>query len=139
MGYCFLAMSFRVMFLLLVGVLFSCGRRTTTNGTNPKIQVVMGARAVPAPGVRSIEDSVIVMVGGKIRAVGERRDVPIPQDSARSDATGQWIVPEPGYTLMPGQPANLLVLDAAPVGDIQPNSPQVRRRIKAGLWTDEYR
>ena len=132
-------MSFRVMFLILLCAMVSCGRRSTTNGKNPRIQVVLGARAVPAPGIRSIEDAVIVMADGTIRAVGERRDVPIPQDSARSDATGQWIVPEPGHTLLPGQPADLLVLDSAPVGDIQPNSPQVRRRIKAGLWTDEFR
>lgn len=114
----------------------SCGARTTTNGIDPRIKVLIGGTAVPAQGMRPIEDSVIVVIDGTIRAAGERKDVPIPQDSQRSDMSGTWILPEPGHTILAGQPADLLVLDESPVGDIRSNSPQVRRRMQAGRWIE---
>ncbi len=131
MGYCCLAMANRAL-LVLAAVCMSCGTRSTTTGVDPKIHVFIGATAIPAQGARSIPDAVIVVSDGVIRSVGERKDVPIPQDSVRTDVSGRWILPEPGHTLLAGQPANLLVLEEAPAGDVSVNSPQVRNRIQGG-------
>jgi hypothetical protein len=79
-----------------------------------------------------MQGSVIVVTGKTIRAVGLQKDVPIPQDSERSDLSGKWVAPEPGARIAPGQPANLLVLDHAPSG--APRVTDASRRMVAGQW-----
>jgi len=92
------------------------------------VKVLIGATVVTAPGSPPIEDGVIVVAGRKVRSVGMRKDVPIPQDSERTDLTGKWITADTGGRLAPGEPANLIVL----------NSPQhgapVVRRMADGEW-----
>ncbi|MEP6716450.1 MAG: hypothetical protein ABJC09_12845 [Terriglobia bacterium] len=78
------------------------------------VKVLIGGTAIVAPGAQPIEDSVIVVERNRIRAVGMRKDIPIPQDSQRSDLTGKWIVPAEGARLAPGEPANYRILDRAP-------------------------
>ncbi|MDP9169962.1 MAG: hypothetical protein M3N54_05040 [Acidobacteriota bacterium] len=78
------------------------------------IKVFIGATAIVAPGAQPIEDSVIIVAENKIRSVGMRKDIPIPQDSQRTDVTGKWIVPAEGARIAPGEPANFRVLDHAP-------------------------
>ena len=99
-----------------------------------KFKVLIGATTTVAAGERPIEDSVVVIAGSKIRAVGMRKDVPVPQNSDRTDLTGRWIVPAQGSVIGPEEPANLLVLDKAPNG-ITPASPgDVGARLVSGEW-----
>jgi hypothetical protein len=77
------------------------------------VKVLIGATAITAPGARPIEDSVVVVSGRRIRAVGMRKDVPIPQDSERVDLTGKEIVPGQGARIAAGQESNIVVLDAS--------------------------
>src|SRR5208337_3664782 len=81
-----------------------------------KFKVLIGATTTVAAGERPIEDSVVVIAGSKVRAVGMRKDVPVPQNSDRTDLTGRWIVPAPGSVIGPEETANLLVLEHAPNG-----------------------
>ena len=67
-------------------------------------------------GGNAVQDAVIVIDGATIRAAGERKDVPIPQDSERIDLTGKWIVPVAGGRIAPGQPADLFILNPGPNG-----------------------
>jgi hypothetical protein len=91
------------------------------------VKVLIGATAIVAPGAQPIEDSVIVVAGRSVRSVGLRRDIPIPQDSERTDLTGKWVVPAPGARIAIGEDANLLVLDHAPPGDVS-------KRLAQGQW-----
>jgi adenine deaminase len=73
------------------------------------VKVLIGATTMVAPGAAPIEDSVIVVAGGRIRSVGIRKDVPIPQDSERVDVTGKRIVPVDGARIEVNQSADLIV------------------------------
>ena len=98
------------------------------------VKVLIGATATTAPGEQPIEDSVIVIAGTKIRSVGIRKDIPIPQASDRTDLTGEWIVPVEGSRIETGETANLLILKHAPNG-ITPAAPaDPGARIVAGEW-----
>jgi adenine deaminase len=94
---------------------------------NGDVKVLIGGTTIVAPGARPIDDSVIVVAGRKIRSVGLRKDVPIPQDSQRTDLSGKWIVPIGGGRLAPGEPASLLVLDHA-------GETEVNRKLIDGEW-----
>jgi hypothetical protein len=77
-------------FLLFVSLLtlVSCqnlGERTTI--------VIVGATLLSGPGNPPINDSVVVISGGRIRSVGTRAAAPIPQNSERVNAIGQFLVP----------------------------------------------
>lgn len=104
------------------------------SGDKVVVKVLIGATTVQTPYAPPLDDSIIVIAGSKIRAVGLRKDIPVPQASDRTDLTGQWIVPAPGSKISAGETANLMVLDHAPKG-ITPASPSdVGAQIVAGEW-----
>ena len=90
-------------------------------------KVLIGATTVVALGAQPIEDSVILIGNGRIRMVGSRKDVPIPQDSERTDVTGKWILPSQGGRIAIDEPANLVVLNSN-------NPSDVSRRMMNGEW-----
>lgn len=96
------------------------------------LKVLIGANAILQAGANPVQDSVIVVSGAKIRAAGLRKDVPIPQDSERTDLTGKWVVPVAGGRLAPGEPADLFILNAAPNGSPAIGAPS--RRMIHGQW-----
>lgn len=96
------------------------------------LKVLIGATAIMQAGTNPVQDAVIVISGAKIRAAGIRKDVPIPQDSERTDLTGKWVVPVAGARIAPGEPADLFILDAGPDG--APAIGGVSRRMTHGQW-----
>ena len=98
------------------------------------VKVLIGATTIPAADEPRIEDSVVIISGKKIRAVGARKDVPVPQASDRTDLAGEWIVPAEGSRIEAGETANLLILKHAPNG-LTPAAPaDIGARIVAGDW-----
>jgi hypothetical protein len=98
------------------------------------LKVLIGGTAIVAPGAEPIEDSVVIISGKKIRSVGPRKDIPVPQASDRTDLAGEWIVPAEGSRIEAGETANLLILRHAPNG-VTPAAPaDVGARIVAGEW-----
>jgi len=98
------------------------------------VKVLIGATAIVAPGAHPIDDSIIVVSGHTIRSVGMRKDVPIPQDSQRTDLSGRWIVPARGSRIAIGEDANLLILNHAP-HDVTPvDATDITRQLAAGEW-----
>lgn len=95
-----------------------------------KTRVLIGGTLIASPGAAPIEDSIVVVVGGTIRAAGMRKDIPVPQDSQRADMQGKWLVSAGTSAIAEGQPANLNVLDHAPRS---PDDAAVRRMIH-GNW-----
>jgi len=82
-----------------------------------RLKVLIGATTIVAPGAQPITDSIIVIAGSKIRSVGMRKDVPVPQASDRTDLTGSWIVPAKGSRIAVDEPADLVILHHAPSGN----------------------
>ncbi|MDP9052729.1 MAG: hypothetical protein M3N93_00255 [Acidobacteriota bacterium] len=99
-----------------------------------RLKVLIGATTVVAPGAQPIGDSIIVIAGPKIRSVGMRKDIPVPQASDRTDFTGEWIVPVEGSRIAINETANLLILKNPPNGVTPASLSDVSARIKAGEW-----
>ena len=64
--------------------------------------------------------------------MGFRQDIPVPQNSDRTDLNGEWVVPAAGGRIAVGEAANLMVLHAAP--DAARERPD-RPRISGGAWS----
>lgn len=116
--------------LLLGSLLYTACQKEPAG--RPK--VLIGATTIVAAGAQPIQDSIVIVTGTRIRAVGERKDVPVPQASDRTDLTGAWIVPAQGSHISVGETANLIILHHAPNG-IEPANPgDATSRIVAGEW-----
>ncbi|HVV72181.1 MAG TPA: hypothetical protein VHI52_11900 [Verrucomicrobiae bacterium] len=110
--------------------LFSLSCSTGNQVSN--LKVLIGATTVFQPGGNPVQDTVIVIEGDKIRAAGERKDVPVPQNSERTDLTGKWVVPVAGGKIAPGEPADLFVLNTAENGSPATGVPA--RHMIHGHW-----
>ena len=88
------------------------------------MKVIVGATLETA--TTQVPDSVVVIDGKRIRAVGPRPMTPIPQDSQRIDGTGRYVKADPPVSeLAEGQPADLVLLD---------KDRKVERRMVEGNW-----
>jgi imidazolonepropionase-like amidohydrolase len=97
-------------------------------------KVLIGATAVTGPGGPVIAGSVVVIAGKTIRAVGQQKDVPVPQDSERTNLAGKWLVSKGDGRIAPGEPANLVVLNRAPSAMEPPRAGDVSRELVEGQW-----
>jgi cytosine/adenosine deaminase-related metal-dependent hydrolase len=122
----------RLLSLLCAGALAIFTVACSTGNQVSDLKVLIGATAVLQAGGNPVQDSVIVIAGDKIRAAGLRKDVPIPQDSERTDLTGKWVVPVSGGKIAPGEPADLFVLNAAENGSQAVGAPA--RHMIHGHW-----
>lgn len=109
-------------------IAFGCHSGNQVSG----LKVLIGATAILQAGGNPVQDSVIVVDGATIRAAGERKDVPIPQDSERVDVTGKWVVPAVGGRIAPGQPADLFIRNSGPNGSPAAGPPA--RSMTHGQW-----
>jgi hypothetical protein len=98
------------------------------------LKVLIGGTTITDPGAPPIEDSVIIISGTKIRSVGARKDIPVPQASDRTDLAGEWIVPAEGSRIDAGETANLLILRHPPNGLLPATPADIGARIVAGEW-----
>ncbi|HWF07576.1 MAG TPA: hypothetical protein VG297_03875 [Bryobacteraceae bacterium] len=94
------------------------------------VKVLIGGTTIVSQGATPIEDSIVIIAGTKIRSVGTRKDVPVPQASDRTDLTGEWVVPATGATIAAGALANLLILKHPPNG----NTSDATALIVNGEW-----
>jgi imidazolonepropionase-like amidohydrolase len=61
-------------------------------GAAEKPVVIRGGRVVPVSGP-AIADGVVLVEGGKIKAVGKAGEVPVPEGAEVVDAAGGWVLP----------------------------------------------
>lgn len=57
------------------------------------VTVIQGGTLIDGTGRAPIRDAVIVIEGNRIKAVGARADVQMPQSAKKVDAAGKWILP----------------------------------------------
>jgi hypothetical protein len=116
--------------LFALALLTACGQKKPDFTT----KVLIGATTIPAAGEAPIQDSVVVVSGAKIRSVGARKDVDVPQASDRTDLAGEWIVPPAGSRIENGGPANLIVLHHAPDGIAPAKQSDIGAQLVNGEW-----
>lgn len=121
-------------FLLIAVCLFACLATPGCQSGNQVsgLKVLIGATAIMQAGTNPVQDTVIVISGATIRAAGIRKDIPIPQDSERTDLTGKWVVPVAGGRIAPGESADLFILNTGPNGSPAVGAPS--RRMIHGQW-----
>jgi len=95
-----------------------------SNTGTDRLTVIVGATLVT--GSAEVPDSVVVIDGKRIRAVGPRPTTPIPQDSDRIDGTGRTVKPDGRVTdIAVGQPADFVLVGAGG---------KIERRMADGKW-----
>jgi hypothetical protein len=84
----------------------------TEPAVEPGLKAIVGGQLEIVPGA-TIEYSVIVIADGKIRALGPQALTPVPKGAETISAKGKRILPSPADAkLLPGEPANLVLMDA---------------------------
>jgi imidazolonepropionase-like amidohydrolase len=53
---------------------------------------VIGGTLIDGKGGKPLDNSFVEIVGNKIKTVGERRDIKVPQDGEIIDATGKCVL-----------------------------------------------
>ena len=122
----------RLISLLCAAALSLFSLACATHNEVSNLKVLFGATAVFQAGGSPVQDTVIVIEGDKIRAAGMRKDVPVPQNSERTDLTGKWVVPVSGGKIAPGESADLFVLNTAENGSPATGAPA--RHMIHGHW-----
>jgi hypothetical protein len=91
----------------LAGALTLCA---CTRPVESGVKVIVGARLDSNSDRDPIEYSVVVIEGGKFRAVGPQADIPVPKGATIIRGLGLTILPVPGgEAIATGHPANLLL------------------------------
>jgi hypothetical protein len=117
-----------------LGLILLAGCRNPEIKNEVRYKVLIGATTIPRLGALPVEDSVVVIAGRKIRSVGRRMYVPIPQNSDRIELEGRWIVPAGNSPVAAEEDADLLILKHAPNG-IKPVTPDdIGSRLVNGEW-----
>jgi imidazolonepropionase-like amidohydrolase len=78
---------------LLLALLSSCSDGPRSPAQEAPLTVILGARLIDGSGSAPWEDSVIVVEGTRLRAVGSRAETPVPKGSRIIDAAGQTAIP----------------------------------------------
>jgi imidazolonepropionase-like amidohydrolase len=115
-------------------VLFPALLLTACQKQDVRLKVLIGETAIVAPDAQPIHDAIIVIAGQKVRSVGMRKDIPVPQNSDRTDLTGEWVVPTGGGRIAVGEAANLTILKHMPNGVAPANPADIGATIKDGEW-----
>lgn len=84
----------------------------------PKVKAIVGAK------LGSMEHSVVVIEGGKIRDVGPQSSTPVPKGAEITSGLGSTIVPASGGAIERGKPADLTLQGVT------------TRTMRAGEWVN---
>ena len=99
----------RRIVLVAAVLLASCSEPSV----EPGLKALVGGRLEASLNAEPIAFSVVVISGGKIRAVGSQASTPVPKGAETINAKGKVIRPMPyNATIATGQPANFIVLKA---------------------------
>jgi imidazolonepropionase-like amidohydrolase len=140
--------------LLVAGLVAACtGGRVTEAPPRPVVALV-GGRVQPAPDAPAIDDGVVLIEGGTIRAVGRRADVAVPSGAVTLDCAGATVsagfwnshvhFTQPVWNDAGTAPAEQLAaglramltsrgfVRVVDTGSYPPNTVALRRRIESG-------
>lgn len=104
----------------------------------PKVQALVGGTVIDVVSGKAIPDAVVVIEGDRIRTVGRRADVPVPEGATILSMAGKWLIPGllnthvhlglnlPGREFIPNESAPERVLRMAE---------NARKTLQAGVTT----
>ena len=87
------------------------------------VTVIVGATLVDGGGRAPVADSVVVVRGAVIAAVGDRVHTPIPKGAALVDGRRSWIAPAPARGAGPALPAAIAGIVRGPTARVQAGQP----------------
>jgi len=87
----YIAVRIRVLFVLLA--LWLCACKPAAEEEGGRERAILGAVLIDGAGGPPLADSVVLIGGGRIRAVGRRSEVPIPDNADRINGSGKYLVP----------------------------------------------
>ena len=124
--------------LLVPWLLTSCGLKNSV-APSPPAKVILGGTLIDGTGRPPIPDSLVIVENGKVVAAGAAKDLKIPENHIKTNATGAYITPSKmGGRLETGAPADLFLVAGSPL-----ENPMVlgnpMRVMKAGEWVDGNR
>ena len=123
---------------LVPWLLASCDMKNSAPSTPPS-KVILGGTLIDGTGRPPIPDSLIIVENGKVVAAGAAKDLKIPENHVKTNATGAFVTPSRmGGRLEYGAPADLFLVAGSPL-----ENPMVlgnpMRVMKAGEWVDGNR
>ena len=101
--------------IILFALFFLAGCREPEQA---RVKAIVGAK------LGSMEHSVVVIEGGKIRDVGPQSSTPVPKGAEITSGLGSTLVPASGGAIEPGKPADLSLEGAS------------TRTMRAGEWVN---
>ena len=97
-------------------------------------QVITGALLIDGTVRPPVPDAVVIVSRGRIRAMGPRTEVPVPEQGRLIEARGRILFPaDPAQPLRVGSDANLLLLSVNPAVDPD-YLKYVTGRMQNGRW-----
>ena len=127
---------FRALGLSAILFLASCGSVAMDSRTVAPPKAIFGGTLIDGTGRPPIPDALVVVELGKIVIASSAKDMKIPVNAVRTNATGLFIVPtQTGSRLEYGAPADLFLLSGSPLENplLLANPMRVMR---TGEWTD---
>lgn len=91
--------------------------------SGPQLVTILGARLIDGSGAAPMEDSVVVIEGTRIHAVGSRAETPVPKGGEIIDGTGKTVIP------------GLIELHAHYFGDRTEMERLLRAQLRFGVTT----
>lgn len=124
--------------LLVPWLLVSCGLKNSES-TTLRAKVILGGTLIDGTGRAPIPDSLIIVENGKVVAAGAAKDLKIPENHIKTNATGAYVTPSTmGGRLEYGAPADLFLVAGNPLENpMLLGNPM--RVMKAGEWVDGNR
>jgi len=102
------------------------------------VYAIEGATLIDGGPLPPVSPAVVVVVDGKITAMGLASEVTIPRNAQHIDATGRFICPiSLSQPLTVGGPGDLIVCDVNPTRDPEYKKKSIYGRINNGLWSYE--
>ncbi|MEJ7607903.1 MAG: hypothetical protein WKF37_16935 [Bryobacteraceae bacterium] len=117
--------------LLLLGSALVAG--SCNEPALPETKVIIGAILLDGKNP-PLPHSVVIIQNGTVTASGSQQTVPIPAGSEKINAAGKFLVSaQRASAIVPGAPANLLLLNADPTTN-PANYEKIDRRMINGRW-----
>ncbi|HXZ28910.1 MAG TPA: hypothetical protein VEG08_13035, partial [Terriglobales bacterium] len=85
--------SIAVFVFVATGSVLAAGSGHSPKAASPQVTVIRGATLIDGTGAPPVPDSVIVIEGERIRAVGTAKTAAVPRHAHVIEARGKYVVP----------------------------------------------
>src|SRR5215467_6414758 len=82
-----------VLCLIVASILLNWEMGLVTAQQQSTVAVIQGATVITGTGSPAIRNAAIVIEGGRIRDIGPRNEVKVPNNAQVIDGRGKWVIP----------------------------------------------